>query len=283
MRKYFLFSLLLGIITLSACASRAATVATATAIASSLPTKQISPTLTPEPTSEPYVIVDVMMNVRNGPGTEFNVIGQIESQTKYLVIGKHVDWWLVDLGDNQSGWVYAPGNVTRFFGNADTVPEIPAPPTRTPEIISACTPTNKTETPSEGLEKARNALTAFFELLNQREYEEAAALYGGDYQGLQDSNPLLDPQDHIALLTNGCEINGLQCLRVQRIVDENVVSPTEYHFTVEFMNQDGSLFVRGPCCGGNATDFPPESEFPYTVIRNCAGEFLVLELPVYVP
>jgi hypothetical protein len=207
----------------------------------------------------------------------------MESQKKYSVVGKHVDWWLVDLGNNQSGWVYAPVNETRFFGNADTVPDITSPPTPTPEIISACTPADRTETPSEGLEKARNALTAFFELLNQREYEQAAALYGGDYQGLRDSNPLLDPQDHVALLTNGCEINGLQCLRVQRIVNEKVVSPTEYHFTVEFMNQDGSLFVRGPCCGGNAIDFPPESQFPYTVIRNCAGEFLVLELPVYVP
>jgi hypothetical protein len=283
MKKYFLFSLLLGIITSSACTSHATTVAMATATTSSPPTKQTFPTLTPESTPEPYVIVDVIMNVRNGPGTEFNVIGQIESQKKYLVIGKHVDWWLVDLGNHQSGWVYAPGNVTRFFGNADTVPDVASPPTPTPEIISACTPADKTETQSEGLKKARNILTTFFELLNQREYEQAAALYGGDYQGLRDSNPLLDPQDHVALLTNGCEINGLQCLRVKRVVDEKVVSLAEYHFTVEFINQDGSLFVRGPCCGGNATDFPPESQFAYTVIRSCAGEFLVLVLPVYVP
>jgi SH3 domain-containing protein len=283
MKIYFLFSLLLGIITSSACASSATTVATVTATISSRPTKQILPTIPSKSTPEPYVIVDVMMNVRNGPGTEFDVIGQIESQKKYLVIGKHVDWWFVNLGNNQSGWVYAPGNVTRFFGNADNVPDIASPPTPTPEIISACTPADKTETQSEGLKKARNAFTTFFELLNQREYEQAAALYGGDYQGLRDSNPLLDPQDHGALLTNGCEINGLQCLRVKRIVDERAVSSEEYHFTVEFLNPDGSLFVRGPCCGGNATDFPPESQFAYTVIRNCAGEFLVLELPVYVP
>ena len=283
MKKYFLFSLLLGIITSSACASHATTVATATATTSFPPIKQTFPTLTPEFTHEPYVIVDVSMNVRNGPGTEFSVIGQIESQKKYLVIGKHVDWWLVDLGNNQSGWVYAPGNVTRFFGNADTVPDVASPPTPALEIISACTPAEKTETQSEGLKKARNTLTTFFELLNQREYEQAAALYGGDYQGLRDSNPLLDPQDHVALLTNGCEINGLQCLRVKRIVDEKADSLAEYHFRVEFMNQDGSLFVRDPCCGGNATDFPPESQFAYTVIRNCVGEFLVTELPVYVP
>jgi len=166
----------------------------------------------------------------------------------------------------------------------DTTFESPAsPPTSTSEIIPACTPADTTETPSEGLEKARNVLTSFFVLLNHREYERAAVLYGGEYQGLRDSNPLLDPQDHAALLKNACEINGLQCLRVKRIVDEKAVSLAEYHFTVEFMNQDGSLFVRGPCCGGNATDFPPESQFAYIVIRNCAGEFFVTELPVYVP
>jgi hypothetical protein len=282
MKKYFLFSLLLGIITSSACASHTTTVATATATTSFPPTKQILPTLTSESTPVPYVIVDFPIYVRNGPGMEFNIIGETESQKKYLVIGKHVDWWLIDLGNNLSGWIYVSDEI-KFFGTDNAIPDLAAPPTPTSEIIPACTPTNKTETPSEGLKKARNILTTFFELLNQREYEQAAALYGGDYQGLRDSNPLLDPQDHVALLKNGCEINGLQCLSVRRIVDEKAVSSAEYHFTVEFMNPDGSLFVRGPCCGGNATDFPPESQFSYIVIRNCAGEFLVLELPVYVP
>ena len=283
MRKCFLLILLVVAMTLSACATRIPIRWTATATTSSPPTKPSIPTLTPEPTSESYVIVDVTMYVRNGPGMEFNVIGEIESPKKYPVIGKHVDWWLVDLGNHQSGWVFAPSNETRFFGNANAVPELESPPTPTPEIIPACTSVNTTETPLEGIEKARNALVGFFELLNHREYEKAAVLYGGDYQGLRDSNPLIDPLDHTALLTNGCELNGLQCLRVQRIVNEKVVSPAEYHFTVEFMNQDGSLPVRGPCCGGNATDFPPESQFAHTVIRNCAGEFLVSELPVYVP
>ena len=283
MRKCFLLILLVVAMTVSACATRIPIRPTATGTPSSPPTKPTIPTRIPDPTSEPYVIVDLTMNVRNGPGTEFDVVGQIDSQKKYSVIGKHIDWWLVDLGNNRSGWVYAPVNVTRFFGNANAVPELESPPTPTPEIIPACTPATNNETSLEGIEKARNTLVSFFELLHQREYEEAAVLYGGDYQGLRDNNPIIDPQDYPALLTNGCELNGLQCLPVKRIVDEQAVSWTEYQFTVEFMSQDGSLFVRGPCCGGNATDFPPESQFAYTVIRNCAGEFLVLELPVYVP
>ena len=283
MKKCFLLILLVVATTVSACDTRSPIRWTATAPTSSPPTKPSIPTLTPESTSELYAIVDVPMYVRNGPGFEFNVIGEIESQKKYLVIGKHVDWWLVDLGNHQSGWINALADEISLFGNADAVADLVSPPTPTSEIIPACTPANKTETSSEGLEKARNALTTFFEVLNQREYEKAIALYGGDYQGLRDSNPFVDPTDYATLLAHGCEMNGLQCLKVKRIVNEKAVSPAEYHFTVEFMNQDGSLFVRGPCCGGNATDFPPESQFAYTVIRNCAGEFLVLELPAYVP
>lgn len=282
-RKYILVSLLVGTVALASCAPVTSSSWTATATAFRPTATQIPLTFTPLPTAESYVVVDVMMIVRSGPGTEFDVIGQIESQKKYPVIGKHVDWWLVDLGNKESGWVYAPTNLTTFVGNAKAVPDIASPPTPTSIIISACTPANTTETPSEGLEKARSALISFFDLLRQREYEKAAELYAGDYQGLRDSNPLLDPQDHAALLKNGCEINGLQCLQIKRIVDEQAVSLAEYHFTVEFLNQDGSLFVRGPCCGGNATDFPPESQFAYTVLRSCAEEFLVIELPVYVP
>ncbi|HEU0296955.1 MAG TPA: SH3 domain-containing protein [Anaerolineales bacterium] len=283
MRKYVLFSLLVGTIALSACASAPTTSWTATATTSRPLATQVHPTFTPKPIPESYVIVDVVMNVRNGPGTEFDVIGHIEPQKKYSVIGKHVDWWLIDLGNHQSGWVYAPVSVTRFVGNVEAVPDIASPSTPTPIVIAACTPANTTETPLEGMEKARSTLVSFFELLNHREYEKAAALYGGEYQGLRDWNPLFDPQDYAALLKNGCEINGLQCLRVKRIVDEKVVSLAEYHFRAEFVNEDGSLFVLGPCCGGNATDMPPQSQFDYRVIRDCTGKFLVLDLPVYVP
>src|SRR6266498_2283498 len=148
MKKCFLLILLVVATTVSACATRDPIQWTATATTSSPPTKPSIPTLTTEPTFEPYVIVDITMNIRNGPGTEFDVIGQIDSQKKYSVIGKHIDWWLVDLGNNQSGWVYAPTNLTTFVGNANAIPDIASPPTPTPIMISACMPANTTETPS---------------------------------------------------------------------------------------------------------------------------------------
>ena len=60
-------------------------------------------------------------------------------------------------------------------------PPTEAPSTAPPRIMTACTPTNPTGTQSEGLEKARAALVSFFERLNDREYKEAAVLYGGEW------------------------------------------------------------------------------------------------------
>ena len=77
-------------------------------------------------------------------------------------------------------------------------------------------------------------------------------------------------------------MNGLKCLSIRTIVCEEEVSPTEFRFTVEFTNYDGSLFVLGPCCGATETEMPPQTQFVYTVKR-VEDRFLVQDLPVYVP
>ena len=140
------------------------------------------------------------------------------------------------------------------------------------------TPTSLASTTSE----AQAALVKFFELLNSKRYAEAVALYGGSFEGLQDNNPGVDPLDHVKLLENACEINGNQCLLTRTVTFTSLQGDT-YIFQVEFSNPDGSLFVRGPCCGANETDMPPESEFEYKVIRTVEGKFVVMDLPPYVP
>jgi hypothetical protein len=72
------------------------------------------------------------------------------------------------------------------------------------------------------------------------------------------------------------------CLEVQTIVQERTVSSNEFKFVVEFTNDDGSLFVRGPCCRARGTEMPPQSQFLYLVIK-VDNRFLVQGLPVYVP
>ncbi len=132
-------------------------------------------------------------------------------------------------------------------------------------------------------QRAQHVLVGFLQSLYDGKYDQAARLYGGTYEGMIDNNPGLDPGDHAALLRNACTINGIQCLQVKSAVLDRNVSNTEFIFKVDFWNADGTLFVRGPCCGGSETDFPPESVFFFTVVKLNRDRFIVMDMPPYVP
>jgi hypothetical protein len=154
-------------------------------------------------------------------------------------------------------------------------------------LLTGCTPATEipapTSLPSTASE-AQEVLIKFFDLLNSKQYAEADALYGGDYEQLQifsaDTDPA--PSGHAKLWADACQLAGLQCLEVRSATFKNLQGDT-YVFQVEFSNRDGSLFVLGPCCGANETEMPPVSQFEYKVTRNANGKFMVMELPPYVP
>jgi hypothetical protein len=142
-------------------------------------------------------------------------------------------------------------------------------------LVAACTASLQES------DSARQALIDYFNALEKGDYAAAAALYGGSYENLQGMNPDIDSTDYTALLERGCMQNGLQCLVTRSVGLDEQVGDT-YVFLVEFSNPDGSLFVRGPCCGASETEMPSVSQFSYTVV-NTGGKYLVQELPVYVP
>jgi len=144
--------------------------------------------------------------------------------------------------------------------------------------VAAPAPTALPSTASE----AQETLVNFLELLNSKQYADADTLYGGDYEQLKIFSPDTEPSDHAKLWSDACQLAGLQCLKVRSASLKNQQGDT-YIFQVEFSNPDGNLFVLGPCCGSNATDMPPVSQFEYQVIRNTDGKFLVMEMPPYVP
>jgi len=149
-----------------------------------------------------------------------------------------------------------------------------SPSTNAPEPTSTTLPSTTSE--------AQDVLIRFFDLLNSKQYSEADALYGGDYEQLQIFNADADPSDHAALWDWSCEMSGLQCLKV-RTANFKMLQGDTYFFQVEFINPDGSLFVLGPCCGSDETEMPPVSQFESQVMRNPDGRFLVPDLPPYVP
>jgi hypothetical protein len=131
--------------------------------------------------------------------------------------------------------------------------------------------------------QARQALVDYFSHLEEGNYAAAQELYGGSYEILIGLNPSLDPDEHTALWRNACTLNGFQCLDVRNATFNELTGEGEYIFTVEFNNPDGTLFVLGPCCGATEAEMPPVSQFEYRVIEDADGNYVVLDLPVYVP
>jgi hypothetical protein len=136
-------------------------------------------------------------------------------------------------------------------------------------------------TPDE-LDSAREALTSYFSLLQGGHYTEAIHYYGGDYEILRGWNPDVDPDDYVKLFERGCTANGLMCLQMGKVVDEEQESPSEFRFVLEFLSDDGTPFVLGPCCGATEEEMPPQTGFAFTVTK-VDNRFLVRDLPVYVP
>jgi hypothetical protein len=153
-------------------------------------------------------------------------------------------------------------------------------------FLISCTPQSVSTPESISLPsiagEAQQTLIKFFSLLNAEKYAEADALYGGSYEQLQVFNPDADPSAHDTLWASACEMSGLQCLTVRTATFNNLQGDT-YVFQVEFNNPDGSLFVLGPCCGADETEMPPVSQFEYKVTRNASSQFVVMDLPPYVP
>ena len=147
-----------------------------------------------------------------------------------------------------------------------------------PLVLAACS----LVAPKYETKQAEQAATAFFEYLSVGRYTEADAMYAGNYSALVSLSSLIAPDDHIALWKNGCEISGLQCLPIYRILKSKKFSLNEFWLTVEFKDKTGGVFVLGPCCGATAEEMPPVSQFDVYVIER-DGKYYVTSLPVFVP
>ena len=81
-----------------------------------------STTETPTTPGEPLATTAGDLNVRGGPGTEYDRIGGANEGEEFAITGKSSDgeWWQIDF-EGQSGWLYAPF-VTAT--NAENVPVV---------------------------------------------------------------------------------------------------------------------------------------------------------------
>ncbi len=105
-----------------------------------VPSTPIPPTATPTP--RPMVKINNDMNVRQGPGTNFPIIGTASPGQQYPITGKNHagDWWEINY-NGQAGWVFgqlvSPTNA-EHVRLATQPTSTPRPrPTHTPRATSA--------------------------------------------------------------------------------------------------------------------------------------------------
>ncbi|MFQ5612664.1 MAG: SH3 domain-containing protein [Anaerolineae bacterium] len=124
---------------------------------------QPPPTGTPAPDNPNVTASDGNVNIRNGPGTNYQRIGSLRQGQSAPVVGRNADasWWQIATAAGQ-GWV-ADSVVTA--ANTGGVPEVetppPPPPTNTPP------PPPPTETPPPPQPQFQYTVANAFEQLNE--------------------------------------------------------------------------------------------------------------------
>jgi len=144
---------------------------------------------------------------------------------------------------------------------------------------AGCMPQSRS---SFDLSTAQDTLVSFFSLLAYHAYSQVVDLWGGGYDTLLSMNPDLTTEDPGLIWQRACEVNGFQCQEIKQVLSAETVGVDEYHFVVQFMNQDGSLFELNPDGEDDAAPVLPQSDFEFIVKRE-KGRFTVRTLPVYMP
>ena len=120
---------------------------TATATATATPSPEATETPTPEPTPDTPAaeVVASILNVRSGPGTAYDRVGQVAEGNQFDIVAKapDSDWLLVCCVDENEVWIAGSSEYVRQAGPLDIVPvaeeipELPTPaPTPTPGAVA---------------------------------------------------------------------------------------------------------------------------------------------------
>ncbi len=103
-------------------------------------TPTTAPTATPAPTN-PQVTLTQVVNIRGGPGTNYNVVGSGNAGQTFPVTGKNPagDWWQITF-NGQPAWIYAPLVTPQNTGAVAVAANIPPAPTLPPPPPATNTP-----------------------------------------------------------------------------------------------------------------------------------------------
>lgn len=130
---------------------------------------------------------------------------------------------------------------------------------------------------------AKDALITFFDSLNKNEFEKASKLFSSDeadWEGLAVYSPIEDTNNKAKVLENYCKAT-LTCLKA-KVLEVKEGGSGEYTLIVQFLNNDGTTYIFGPCCGATEKEMPSKDTFDYRVKKN-NNMFKVITPPLYRP
>lgn len=97
-----------------------------------------APALTPTPAASPaaagpQVTTNDVVNIRQGPGTNYGLIGGAQAGETFPVTGKNAEgtWWQIDY-NGQTGWIFGQLVTAAGTEGVAVAQNIPAPPTPAP-------------------------------------------------------------------------------------------------------------------------------------------------------
>lgn len=127
----------------------------------------IPPTPTPSPTPVPkpeIVVLNPRVNIRSGPSTDFDIVGQAEEGSRLEVVGRNQDsnWWQVCCVNGQEGWITA--DLVRTEGPIEQVALAANLPTATPRPTPTVAAVAASATTTPTLTVEPDAGTFAFEL-----------------------------------------------------------------------------------------------------------------------
>lgn len=109
--------------------------------ADAAPTEPPTPEPTPTTVQAAEVTINQQINVRGGPGTNYNIIGAANPGQRFPVTGKNNDgsWWQINY-NGQTGWVFAELVTAQGTEAIAVAVNIPAPPPTAPPPPPTNTP-----------------------------------------------------------------------------------------------------------------------------------------------
>lgn len=120
------------------------------------------------------VVNSPLVNVRSGPGTDFDIVTMVERGAEYDIIGKNSDasWWLICCVDGAEAWIV--GEYVDTDGPVDSVPVAGQIAGQTPAATAATAATAAGATPAAPAASTAPAAPAAiaFDLRSQEQFPE---------------------------------------------------------------------------------------------------------------